>query len=324
MLLTVRPLLRRLSREKGNSSVSLFAILLLAFLSSALVGALHDGILPRLFGFKYRSAFTRQDTRTPFGLESGDAKLQIVSNLANSYRTDGTPGQARRETKHSPESLTRSRDPPRIIIIGGPASGKGTQCEYIAYKYGVVHLSTGDMLREAVRSGTKVGKVAKEFMDRGELVPDDVMINIVGERLDQEDCKERGWLLDGFPRTKVQAAHLHDLGIVPDLILFLDVPDEILIERVTGRRLDPHTGKIYHLAFRPPPADIIDRLEQRSDDTAEKAERRLEHFHSNLSEIRSYLGDAIVEFDGTRAPSVVSNDMASIIDHNMKKLRVKA
>jgi adenylate kinase len=335
MPLTARSLVRRsLLRGKGNSSVKLFAIFFLAFFSSAFVGALHDGIRPRLFGFKRRSAFTQHDTHRPFGLESvavdnipdgGSSKLQpiVTTDLANSHRTtDGAFSQALRDIKHSPESLSRPHEPPRIIIIGGPASGKGTQCEYIAAQYGVVHLSTGDMLREAVRSGSKVGKIAKDFMNRGELVPDETMINIVNERLDQEDCKQRGWLLDGFPRTKVQAAHLHDLGIVPDLIVFLDVPDEILIERVTGRRLDPQTGKIYHLSFQPPPAEIVGRLEQRSDDTAEKAVRRLEHFHSNLSEIRSYLGDAIVQVNGTRAPGVISNDMARIIDRKTKKRRV--
>lgn len=298
--------------------------------------ALNDGIIPRLFGFRRRVAFTSPGTsKQRFGLESvavdripADgrpplSKLRIITNLAKDShsRINRTSNQ---KTNSNRKHSSRSPDPPRIIIIGGPASGKGTQCEYIAERYGVVHLSTGDMLREAVRSGTAIGKVAKEFMDRGELVPDNVMINIVGERLDQEDCQQQGWLLDGFPRTKVQAAHLHDLGIVPDLILFLDVPDDLLIERVTGRRLDPQTGKIYHLSFCPPPTDIIDRLEQRSDDTAEKAERRLEHFHSNLSEIRAYLGDAIVEVDGTRSPSIVSKSMAKIIDNKTKKRRAKA
>ena len=124
---------------------------------------------------------------------------------------------------------------PKIIIAGAPASGKGTQCEMIKEKFGVVHLSTGDILRAAVKEGTELGKTAGGFMDRGELVPDEVMIGVVGERLKQEDCECQGWLLDGFPRTGAQAAALVDSGALPDVFLLLDVPDEDLVDRVVGR-----------------------------------------------------------------------------------------
>ena len=129
----------------------------------------------------------------------------------------------------------------RLIICGAPASGKGTQCERIRERYGVVHLSTGDMLRAAVAVGTEVGCEAAAYMDKGALVPDDVIIDVVVERLSQPDCRSRGWLLDGFPRTAAQAAALSAAGIVPDGVLLLDVPDDALVERVVGRRLDPET-----------------------------------------------------------------------------------
>jgi adenylate kinase len=209
--------------------------------------------------------------------------------------------------------------PPRIIIIGGPASGKGTQCENIASKYGVVHLSTGDMLREAVKEGSAIGRIAKEYMDRGELVPDEVIIQIVSARLDQDDCKECGWLLDGFPRTKAQAEHLTRMGVNADITILLDVSDADMIERVIGRRTDPVTGKIYHLKFRPPPAEVMDRLEQRSDDTVEKIKRRLEQFHENVSQIASYLDDSIVKIDGSGAPDKIARSIAKEIDHRVRQ-----
>ena len=147
--------------------------------------------------------------------------------------------------------------PIKIIIAGAPASGKGTQCELIREKFGVVHLSTGDMLREASAAGTEVGKLAQEYMSQGKLVPDEVIIGAVKERLAQPDCQQKGWLLDGFPRTGAQAQALVDAGIHADTFIFLDVPDEDLIERVVGRRADPVTGKIYHMKFSPPELSLI-------------------------------------------------------------------
>merc|ERR1719276_808721 len=134
-----------------------------------------------------------------------------------------------------------SKRAPKLIIAGAPASGKGTQCEIIKEKYGVVHLSTGDMLRAAVAAETDVGQRAKDFMDAGKLVPDEVIIGVVKDRLDESDCAECGWLLDGFPRTPAQAEALADAGVTADCFIFLNVPDEALIERVVGRRTDPET-----------------------------------------------------------------------------------
>jgi len=196
---------------------------------------------------------------------------------------------------------------PKLIIAGAPASGKGTQCEIIKEKYGVVHLSTGDMLRAAVAAGTDVGKQAKDFMDAGKLVPDEVIIGVVKDRLNESDCVESGWLLDGFPRTPAQAQALADAGVTADCFIFLNVPDEVLVERVVGRRTDPETGKIYHMTFSPPEdEEILARLEQRSDDTEEKVKVRLEQFHANVEAVKGSYTDIAVEVEGTQKPEEVS------------------
>ena len=130
----------------------------------------------------------------------------------------------------------------RLIISGAPASGKGTQCEKIIEEFKVPHLSTGDMLRAAVKAGSPLGKEAKAYMDGGKLVPDSLVINLVKEKLATPECVNGGWLLDGFPRTAEQAKALQQANINPDKVILLDVPDSALIERVTGRRTDPVTG----------------------------------------------------------------------------------
>lgn len=131
------------------------------------------------------------------------------------------------------------------------------------------------------------------------------------DRLDSEDCKECGWLLDGFPRTEAQAVALAEAGVSADCFLFLNVPDDVLVERVVGRRTDPETGKIYHMTFSPPEDDeILARLEQRSDDTEEKVKVRLQQFHANVDAVKGSYGDISVDIDGTQAPE----DVAALID----------
>lgn len=137
----------------------------------------------------------------------------------------------------------RVRNPPRLIITGAPASGKGTQCELLVRALHVVHLSTGDMLRQAIRDGTSLGKQAQGYMDGGQLVPDELIVGVVLERLAQPDCKARGWLLDGFPRTEAQAQALLAARTIPDCVLALDVPDDEVVKRIAGRRLDPRRVK---------------------------------------------------------------------------------
>lgn len=179
-----------------------------------------------------------------------------------------------------------SKRPLKLIIVGPPASGKGTQAEQIKKTYGVVHISTGDLLRAEAQRGSEIGLRAKDFMDNGKLVPDDVLIPIVKAHLDTPEVQDRGWLLDGFPRTVAQANVLEESGVIPDLFLLIEIDDSELVTRVTGRRMDKETGVIYNLFNKPPPADIpADRLIQRSDDTEEKLKARLEMYHSNVGPI---------------------------------------
>uniref|UniRef100_A0A6U3WS76 Adenylate kinase active site lid domain-containing protein n=1 Tax=Ditylum brightwellii TaxID=49249 RepID=A0A6U3WS76_9STRA len=197
-----------------------------------------------------------------------------------------------------------------IIIAGAPASGKGTQCEYIKKEFGVVHLSTGDMLRAAVKEGSELGKKAEELMNSGKLVPDDIIIGAVRERLDQKDVKERGFLLDGFPRTEDQAKALAELGVDIDVFIMLEVPDEKLVARVVGRRIDPVTKNSYHVDFNPPPeGEIADRVIQRDDDTEEKVKVRLEGYHANISAIKSFYESSMVQVDGDRDKNQVWDEI---------------
>lgn len=214
----------------------------------------------------------------------------------------------------SDDSSASDKKPLQIIIAGAPASGKGTQCENIKDTYGVVHLSTGDMLREAVAAETKVGLAAKEYMNAGKLVPDEVIIGIVKDRLEQNDCQTQGWLLDGFPRTKAQADALASTGVKADCFLFLNVPDEMIVERVVGRRTDPETGKIYHMKFSPPTdEDVISRLVHRSDDTEDAVVVRLNQFHDNFDSVKECYEDIMYEIDGSTSPDVVGGAISDIL-----------
>lgn len=212
-----------------------------------------------------------------------------------------------------------SKSAPRIIISGPPASGKGTQCEYIVERYGVVHISTGAMLREAVAAQTPLGKQAASYMDAGELVPDSLVISMLSERIVQDDCKQNGWLLDGFPRTAAQAAALDDAGIQPSAVLTLDVSDDVLVQRIVGRRQDPVTGAIYHLQFNPPPEDVISRLTRRSDDTDEKAKRRIANYRKHAQSIHDHYDSAIQSIQGERQKQEVFADIERIIDKSIDK-----
>jgi adenylate kinase len=218
----------------------------------------------------------------------------------------------------------QTHHPPKIIIMGGPASGKGTQCEHIVANYGTIHLSTGDMLRESIRRGGSIGTTAQEYIDAGQLVPDEVMIELVLDRISQSDCQQHGWLLDGFPRTQAQAEALDKMGIHADLFIFLNVSDADLIERVTGRRSDPVTGKIYHMKFFPPPVDIVDRLVQRSDDTVAKMSNRLNQFHANVDAVRHHYEDVRVEIEGSGRPDEVTTRISKAIEERVPTIRQKS
>lgn len=192
-----------------------------------------------------------------------------------------------------------------VVIAGPPAAGKGTQCEKIKEKYGFVHISTGDILRENVKSGTELGVKAKSYMDSGALVPSELIVDLVKDRLQKDDVKEKGCLLDGFPRAPDQAQAMADAGIKVDKMLLIEVPDETLVERGCGRRLDPETGEIYHMKFKPPPEDIVDRLVHRSDDQEEAIRSRLKIYHEQIDGITPFFKDELYKLDGTSKPDEV-------------------
>ena len=176
----------------------------------------------------------------------------------------------------------------RMIFIGPPGAGKGTQAAKLVEAHGFTHLSTGDMLRAAVKAGTELGKEAQKYMTAGKLVPDQVIIGMVVERIAEPDCAA-GFMLDGFPRTVPQAEALDgalaEAGIALDHVLVLEVEDDLIVNRITGRRTDPQTGAIYHLEFKPPPAEVVDRLVQRKDDTEEACRTRLATYHAQTAPI---------------------------------------
>ncbi len=183
----------------------------------------------------------------------------------------------------------------RILLIGPPGSGKGTQAALIQKRLGFPHISSGNMLREAVSEGTPQGKRADRYMSEGDLVPDDLVIEIIMERISLPDaCK--GFLLDGFPRTVPQAEALQDAlsdGLAnPDkrinYVLKIEVPDSEIIGRISGRRIDPVTDKIYHVTFSPPPPEIATRVIQRQDDSEEILRSRLGKYHADVAPLVEY------------------------------------
>ncbi|KAG8367534.1 hypothetical protein BUALT_Bualt16G0081900 [Buddleja alternifolia] len=205
------------------------------------------------------------------------------------------------------------------MISGAPASGKGTQCEMIVQKFGVVHISTGDLLRAEVSAGTEIGNKAKEYMNSGRLVPDEIVTAMVMTRLSLEDVKEKGWLLDGYPRSSAQAESLEKLNIRPDVYIMLDVPDDILIDRCVGRRLDPLTGKIYHITNCPPDNEEIKaRLVTRSDDTEEKVKSRLQIYKQNAEAVSSTYLDVLNKIDGNCPKEVVFEEISSVLSRLQK------
>ncbi|CAD6246370.1 unnamed protein product [Miscanthus lutarioriparius] len=211
-------------------------------------------------------------------------------------------------------------DPLKVMISGAPASGKGTQCELIKTKFGLVHISAGDLLRAEIAAGSDNGKQAKEFMEKGQLVPDEIVVNMVKDRLLQPDAQENGWLLDGYPRSYSQAMALETLEIRPDVFILLDVPDELLVERVVGRRLDPETGKIYHLKYSPPEnEEIASRLTQRFDDTEEKVKLRLQTYYQNIESLLSTYEDIIVKVQGDRTVGDVFAEIEKLLGSSLEK-----
>ncbi|NLB89028.1 MAG: adenylate kinase [Syntrophomonadaceae bacterium] len=211
-----------------------------------------------------------------------------------------------------------------IIIMGPPGAGKGTQAELIKAEFPIPHISTGDMFREAVSNGTELGMEAKRYMDEGKLVPDEVTIGIVKERLAQDDCKE-GFLLDGFPRTTVQAEALDEvmaeLGKSLEAAINISVPDEILIERISNRVSCKNCKSVYNLKFNPPKEEgkcnkCGGELIQRDDDKGETVRKRLEVYNEQTNPLLKYYENKGIlhDFDGYRDASIVFSDIKQLLE----------
>ena len=180
----------------------------------------------------------------------------------------------------------------RLILLGAPGAGKGTQATFLCRKYGIPQVSTGDMLRAAVKAGTPLGVAAKKVMDAGALVSDDIIIGLVKERIAQPDCAN-GFLFDGFPRTIAQADAMKNAGVKLDVVLEIDVPDAAIVERMSGRRAHLPSGRTYHVKFNPPKVEGLDDvtgepLVQRADDSEETVKKRLAVYHAQTRPLVDY------------------------------------
>ncbi|MEP1470257.1 MAG: adenylate kinase [Halieaceae bacterium] len=191
----------------------------------------------------------------------------------------------------------------RLILLGAPGAGKGTQAQFITEQFGIPQISTGDMLRAAVKAGTELGLKAKAVMDSGGLVSDDIIIGLVKERITQDDCRD-GFLFDGFPRTIPQAEAMVSAGVPIDHVVEIAVEDEAIVSRLSGRRVHPGSGRVYHIEFNPPQRDNLDNetgeeLVQREDDQEDTVRKRLEIYHSQTAP----LIDFYQSMSGNSAPS---------------------
>lgn len=208
--------------------------------------------------------------------------------------------------------------PMRLIFIGPPGAGKGTQAARIVERFEIPHISTGDMLRAAVKAGTPLGQLADKAMKAGQLVTDEIIIGLVQERIAEDDAK-KGFLLDGFPRTVPQADALQTAlagqSVELDAVLLLEVKDDLIVDRITGRRTDPETGTIYHMTFNPPPADVAERVTQRKDDTEEACRARLDSYHRQTAPlVPFYDGLGLLKrVDGVGKPDDVTGRIQTVL-----------
>ncbi|MFT7260437.1 MAG: adenylate kinase [Glaciecola sp.] len=212
----------------------------------------------------------------------------------------------------------------RIILLGAPGAGKGTQAQFLMKKFGIPQISTGDMLRGAIKAGTEMGLAAKKVMDAGKLVSDDIIIGLVKERIAQEDCAN-GFLLDGFPRTIPQADAMKDAGVKVDHCIEFDVPDDVIVNRMSGRRVHPGSGRVYHTTYNPPKTDgkdddTGDDLIVRDDDKEATVRDRLAIYHDQTKPLVNYYqtaaNDGLCHYhklDGTKAVGVVSSELEKIV-----------
>ena len=216
----------------------------------------------------------------------------------------------------------------RLILLGAPGAGKGTQASFLCRKYGIPQISTGDMLRAAVKAGTELGKKAKQVMDSGGLVSDELIINLVKERIAEPDCAQ-GFLFDGFPRTIPQADAMKAAGVKLDYVLEIDVPFDAIIERMSGRRSHPASGRTYHVKYNPPQKEGLDDLTgeplvQRDDDKEETVRKRLEVYSAQTQPLVDYYS-AWAKADPSAAPRYRAiSGMGSVEDITTRALNALA
>ena len=223
----------------------------------------------------------------------------------------GTFGGSRIVRDHYHCLLGRNHMTGSIVLFGPPGAGKGTQAGKISEITGKPQVSTGDMLRSAVAEGTQLGHEAKSYMDAGLLVPDSIIIGLISERLRNDDASN-GVLFDGFPRTIHQAEALEEIVSVTSVIS-IEVPDESIIERIVGRRMDPETGEIFHIKFKPPPEEISSRVIQRGDDTEETVRSRLTAYHEQTAPLADWYSERglLIRIDGDLPIEEVGRSIAS-------------
>lgn len=204
----------------------------------------------------------------------------------------------------------------KVILLGGPGAGKGTQAGFITEKYAIPQISTGDMLRAAVKAGTPLGVEAKKVMDAGGLVSDDIILGLVEERIAQPDC-EKGYLFDGFPRTLAQADALKDKGVAIDAVVEIDVDDAEIIKRMSGRRVHLESGRTYHVVFNPPKVEGKDDvtgedLIQRADDQEDTVKARLDVYHDQTEPLIAYYSEWAGSDDADAPKYVKINGVGSV------------
>lgn len=213
-----------------------------------------------------------------------------------------------------------------IILLGAPGAGKGTQAQFLKSQFGIPQISTGDMLRAAIKAGTELGTLAKSFIDAGKLVPDEIIIGLVRDRISKEDCRN-GFLLDGFPRTVPQADALKAAGVAIDAVIEIDVPDAEIVSRMSGRRAHLPSGRTYHLVYNPPKVEGKDditgeALVQRDDDTEEVVKDRLRVYHAQTAPLIDYYGAeaqknaalTYIRIDGTQPIDTVQKAILSALN----------
>ena len=212
----------------------------------------------------------------------------------------------------------------KLVVMGAPGSGKGSQCPAITERYDICHLSTGDMLREAIKNKTANGMKAKDVMDQGKLVSNEIVFDIVQDAMSSEKCK-KGWVLDGLPRTLEQAQMMDKLNFGVQRVIGLEVPDQVIVKRVCGRWMHVPSGRIYHTEFKPPKIpgkdDITgDALTQRSDDKKEIVEKRLKTFHEQTKPIYEYYREKRIFdlVDGNRSFQAVRDSILGLLDKYYK------